>query len=278
MAKPERLFLSSKEIVMLAPHRLAPATTAIKRRPLPTGWISACVVLFLMVFGIAPALATNGTWSDTTSGGLWSTTGNWSGGIVANGTDGIADFSTLNITADDTVHLNSARTIGQLKFGDTTPSNNWILDDDNGGNILTLAVSSGSPTITVNNDTATMNLVLGGTQGFTKSGAGELLLNDADTFTGSVAINAGTLALGNASALGGTTNAITVGAGATLDLGGQAIGANPLAISGSGVGGNGALVNSSADRRQFCWNGHSQRPIHRRRHRRYHAQRERQWR
>ena len=238
---------------MLAPHRLTPATTAIKRRPLPTGWMSSCVALALMVFGISPALATNGTWTDTTSGGLWSATGNWLGGIVANGTDGIADFSTLNITADDTVHLDSIRTIGQLKFGDTTASNNWILDNNGlATNVLTFAVSSGSPTITVNNETATMNLVLAGTQGFTKGGAGELLLNDADTFTGSVAINAGTLALGNASALGGTANAITVGSGATLDLGGQAIGANPLTISGTGLGGNGALINSSAAAASFA--------------------------
>lgn len=173
---------------MLAPHRLAPATKAIKRRPLPTGWISAYVVLSLMAVGIAPAPAgTNGTWIDTTSGGLWSANSNWSSGAIANGTDAIADFSTLNITADDTVHLDTARTIGQLRYGDTTPSNNWILGN-NGlpGNILTLAVSSGSPTITVNNDTATMNLVLAGTQGFTKSGAGELLLNDGNTFTGSL--------------------------------------------------------------------------------------------
>ena len=227
---------------MLAPHR-----------PLPTGWIRACVVLVLMVVGTAPALAINGTWIDTTSGGLWSTTTNWSGGVVANGTDGIADFSTLNITADDTVHLDTARTIGQLKFGDTTPSNNWILDN-NGvpTNVLTLAVSLGSPTITVNNDTATMNLVLAGTQGFAKSGAGELLLNDADTFTGSVAINAGTLALGNSGALGSTSNAVSVTAGATLDLGGQAIGANPLTISGTGVGGNGALINSSSSPASFA--------------------------
>ena len=184
---------------MLATYRLAPVIFPIKRRPLLIGWTSACVVLILTAVGIAPALATNGTWTNTTSGGLWSTTTNWSGGVVANGTDGIADFSTLNITADDTVHLDTARTIGQLKFGDTTASNNWILDNNAlATNILTLAVSSGSPTITVNNDTATMNLVLAGTQGFTKSGAGELLLNDADTFTGGVAINAGTLALGNA--------------------------------------------------------------------------------
>ena len=175
---------------------------------------------------------------------------------LANGTDGIADFSTLNITADDTVHLDTARTIGQLKFGDTTPSNNWILDNNgNFFNVLTLAVSSGTPTITVNNDTATISAILTGTQGFTKSGAGTLLLDVGtfnNTFTGGVTVSAGTLALGNAGELGSTSNAVSVIAGATLDLGGQAIGANALSISGTGVGGNGALINSSAAAASFA--------------------------
>ena len=168
--------------------------------------LSVALMIWIAVATSASrALATNGTWTDTTSGGLWSATTDWFGFTIATGTDGIADFSTLNITSDETVHLDSSRTIGQLKFGDTTPSNNWILDNNGlGTNVLTLAVSSGSPTITVNNDTATVNLVLAGTQGFTKSGAGVLLLNDADTFTGSLAVNAGTLALGNAGALGST--------------------------------------------------------------------------
>ena len=216
------------------------------RRIVPGRVIVVSIIWIVAATSTSRALATNGTWTDTTSGGLWSATGNWSGGTVANGTDGIADFSTLNITSDDTVHLDSIRTIGQLKFGDTVPSNNWILDNNGLPTItLTLAVSSGTPTITVNNDTATMNLVLAGTQGFTKSGR-RLLLDDANTFTSSVAINAGTLALGNATALGSTSNTVTVNTGATLDLGGQAIGANSLTISGTGVGGNGALINSSA--------------------------------
>jgi fibronectin-binding autotransporter adhesin len=196
-----------------------------------------------------PAIATNGTWTST-SGGLWSDTMNWSGGTIfniANGTDGIADFSTLNITANEAVHLDSARTIGQLKFGDTTPSNNWILDDDNnGGNILTLAVSSGSPTITVNNDVAAISLVLAGTQGLTKSGPGTLLLSGNNTYSGTTTISVGTLMLRNAHALGSTADGTTIASGATLDLDAEAVGAESLTIFGTGVGGNGALINSSA--------------------------------
>src|SRR5207248_1491611 len=82
---------------------------------------SAVTVGMFGPLGAAPALAaTNGTWTNTTSGGLWSDGTNWSGSIIADGQDGIADFSTLNITADDTVHLDSARTIGSLLFADAT--------------------------------------------------------------------------------------------------------------------------------------------------------------
>jgi hypothetical protein len=72
---------------------------------------------------------TNGTWIDTTTGGLWSNPANWSGGTIADGQNAIADLSTLNITADNTVHLDTLRTVGTLKFGDTSPSNNWLLDN-----------------------------------------------------------------------------------------------------------------------------------------------------
>jgi hypothetical protein len=124
-AKPERLLPSSKEIVMLTPNF---SVTAVRR----SGLRSVCPRRLLVLassFVLAAvagraAAGTNGTWINATSGGLWSTTLNWSGEIIANGTDGIADFSALNITADDTVHLADARTIGQLKFGDTVQSNN----------------------------------------------------------------------------------------------------------------------------------------------------------
>jgi hypothetical protein len=100
--------------------------------------------------GASAALGgTNGTWIDATTGGLWSNSANWAGGTIADGQNAIADFSTLDITAENTVHLDSARTIGQIKFGDTVPSNNWTLDNNGvAANVLTIAVSSSSPQIT----------------------------------------------------------------------------------------------------------------------------------
>jgi fibronectin-binding autotransporter adhesin len=220
----------------------------------PAG-IALLVMLLALAASTSSALAANGTWINTTTGGLWSITMNWSGSIVANGTDAIADFSTLNITADDTVHLDSARTIGQLKFGDTTPSNNWILDNNgSAANILTLAVSAGSPTISVNNDVATISAVLAGTQGVTEAGAGTLVLNGNNTYTGGTTLGGGTLKVATI-ADSGNSNLANSGAltfsGGTLEVTGNGnVTARTVSVSsGSGTiqidGGNSLTLNGS---------------------------------
>ncbi len=157
--------------------------------------------------------AANGTWTNPTSG-LWSNPGNWSGGTIADGTDGIADFSTLNITADDTVHLDSSRTIGTLKFGDTTPSNNWIIDNNgNSANVLTLATSSGMPLIQVNNTNAIIGVSLGGTQGVAIQrvfpSTGTVFLTATNAFTGPTDISLATVNISSDAALGSVPSVLT---------------------------------------------------------------------
>ena len=79
-----------------------------------------------------------------------------------------------------------------------------------------------------------------------KSGAGTLTLSGNNQYTGSTAVNAGTLWLGGATALGSIAAGTSVASGAAIDLHGQTVGAEAIAIQGSGVGGNGALTNSGA--------------------------------
>jgi autotransporter-associated beta strand protein len=164
-----------------------------------------------------PLLAqTNGTWTNATSNSTWSTTTNWSGGLVADGVDAIADFSTLDIAANRTVNLGASRSIGTMIFGDaTTASNNWALANGTSGPwTLTLATSSGAPVIQVVNQTATITALLGGTQGFIKSGAGAVTLNNpSNTLSGGISLAAGTLNFTSGS-LG--TNLVTFTANATL--------------------------------------------------------------
>jgi autotransporter-associated beta strand protein len=131
----------------------------------------------------------NGIWTNS-AGGSWTTMGNWNGGVIARDADFTANFATLNLTANSTVTLDGVRTIGNLIFGDTTPSHIWTLNTGSGGP-LTLDVTSGIPKITVNNQTTTLNVVLAGNDGLIKDGAGILCLGAANTLTGPFAIQGG---------------------------------------------------------------------------------------
>ena len=61
----------------------------------------------LLLASAASLQAQSGTWTNTASGGLWSATGNWLNGIVADGPGNTADFSTIDITGNNTVHLDA---------------------------------------------------------------------------------------------------------------------------------------------------------------------------
>jgi fibronectin-binding autotransporter adhesin len=89
--------------------------------------------------------------------------------------------------------------------------------------------------------------VISGSGSVAQNSSGTLNLGAANTFSGPVTVNQGTLQLGNSSALGTTNGITTIANGATLDFGANAnnIGQEPVVVSGSGVGGLGALVNSS---------------------------------
>ena len=188
----------------------------------------------------SPSLyAQSGTWTNPVTSGTWSVAGNWAGGTVANGADNTADFSTLNITANNTVRLDSARTIGYLIFGDaTTASHDWILDNNgSAANVITLATTTGTtPTITVTNRNATISAVLAGTQGLVKSGTGVLVISNTSTYSGGTTISGGTLQIGSNSANGtiGSGN-ISIDSGANLSVVGIS-GTTTLSQTISGAG------------------------------------------
>ncbi len=201
----------------------------------PALGFAAALTLTLSSFGA------DGTWTNLV-GGAWSTAGNWLSGTVAGGTDAIADFSTLNITANAVVDNDAPRTVGTIRFGDTTPGNDWTLQNA----ALTLAVSSGAPTVTVANRTATISSALLGTQGFTKDGAGTLTFDKrGSTVAGDITVSQGTL-INTKGGLRDTTGRVIVDAGARLQVfsgwtsGGYDM-TNSISLSGVGPGSAGAL-------------------------------------
>lgn len=167
-------------------------------------WRSAALPV-AAALAFATARADNGSWA-VDANGLWSDSLNWAGGTIADGSGFTATFA-MDITANRTVSLDSARTLGNLTFGDADigTAASWIVNNSgNASNILTLA--GGTPTITVNalgaGQSATISGVVAGSAGLIKAGVGTLSLTAANTFTGGITVNGGTLRMagGGASA------------------------------------------------------------------------------
>jgi fibronectin-binding autotransporter adhesin len=96
-------------------------------------------------------------------------------------------------------------------------------------------------------DLAVGNIISGsGTGTITKSDSSALTLSGVNTFSAPVTVAAGVLRAGNASALGGVDGSTTIASGATLDVNGQNLGAEPVFVQGAGMGSAGAIINTGA--------------------------------
>ncbi len=152
--------------------------------------------------------------------GDWGVTTNWDRGVTANGIDATADF-TLDQTASHNVNVNLSRTVGKLVFANSQ-SFGWTMGSTT-NSTLTLATSTGSPEIEVREAGSAVDLdayitgPIGGTQGFTKTGAGTLGLSGNKSFGGNVAINQGMVSVDNFLANG--TNS-PLGTGSTMSMNG----------------------------------------------------------
>jgi autotransporter-associated beta strand protein len=149
-----------------------------------------------------------GVWN-VDANGVWSQSDNWLTNAVPDGIGVAVDFFTLPQSGVSTVTLDSNRTVGSMTFGNTN-NFDWSVASS-GSSVLTLAVGSGTPTITVQDSITTIAPVLGGTQGFAKAGNGTLVLTGSNTYTGGTTLDAGVLRIQNNNALGG-------GAGGTLTI------------------------------------------------------------
>lgn len=200
--------------------------------------------------GTTANIAGNGNSASAGGAGNWSTgISNWDAGVTAHvawpasGTDNDAIFAgtagtvnlTTSISANDITFITTGYTISR-----TSPS--------------TLTLNGTTATITNGTSiSATISSVIAGAAGTTvsKAGAGTLTISGANTYAGPTTITAGTLKIGTTTALGtqtGATDGTTVSSGASLDLAGIATGvvAERLTVSGTGVGGAGAVFSSAA--------------------------------
>jgi autotransporter-associated beta strand protein len=198
--------------------------------------------------------AGSGVWTNLT-GGSWTTTpANWLNNAIAAGTNSTADFSTLTLPGDTTVTMDKAWTIGNLLFDDhNATKSQWFLSPGSGG-ALTLAVSSGTPSVS-NNGPATISAVLAGSQGLTKTGNGTLTLTGVNTYSGGTTISSGTLNIGGGGATGtlgsGAVtnngaliyNLVGTSTGVSLPAAGGLVGNGTLSVTADSITFNGGLTN-----------------------------------
>jgi rhamnogalacturonan endolyase len=176
--------------------------------------------------------------------GTWGASSNWSGGGIASGPAAIADFSTLSLPGDVTVTLDSARTVGTMKFGDTSFAYNWTLA---GTNTLTLA---GSASVNVVNNSATIGAPIAGTAGLKKSGAGALTLVGSNTFTGGLTNNSGTVTLDFSAATAPASNLVPaadslVVGGGTLQIAGSSNSVSSQSFNGTVIAVGGSIISAA---------------------------------
>lgn len=119
-------------------------------------------------------------------------------------------------------------------------------NNDANGSLGLGSVANGSALTFARSDAATVANAISGAGTLTQNGSGVLTLSGDSTFTGPAVVAQGTLKTGSALALGAVDGGTTVNPGATLDVNGQNLGAEPVTASGAGIGGNGAIINSGA--------------------------------
>lgn len=149
----------------------------------------------------------------------------------------IPDTSAVTVATGATYDLNTfSETIGSLAGGGTVTSG-----------------AAGALTLTAGGDNTSTSFsgVLqngSGAISFAKAGTGTLTLSGTNTYNGTTLISAGVLDIENSAALGTTAGGTTVSSGASLQLQlNITVGAEPLALNGSGISSDGALRNLSGN-------------------------------
>jgi fibronectin-binding autotransporter adhesin len=175
-------------------------------------FFSLVVFLFLAAAGIGKsALAATWSWDPSTTGNSGGT-GTWDTGSWWNGSSDVA-WSTAGQDASfggaaGTVTLN-----GPISAADLIVNTAGYTFQGN-----TLTLTSGS--VNMNASSGTISSAIAGSLGMVKTGSGDLWVSGANTVSGGLAINAGTLTINGAGGSSGAfvNSAISVAKGAELDL------------------------------------------------------------
>jgi hypothetical protein len=217
----------------------------------------AAIMAVLALFGFNPqSLAATSTWTGSSGASDFNTAADWNGTAVGSGN--LLDFTSAN--ASSTASLNDDLTagfsIGGITFASGSPAytitgNSITLNGgitNSGANLETIndAIALGAAE-TVTTASGGGNIALGGIIsggfGLTAAGTGGLTLSGANTFTGGLTIQSGTVtATTSNAALGAAADSVTLGfasgsSAATLLVGSTGLTyANPIVLASTDTG------------------------------------------
>ncbi|MCU1717247.1 autotransporter-associated beta strand repeat-containing protein [Pseudomonas sp. 5P_3.1_Bac2] len=179
-----------------------------------------------------------------------------SGNLIKNGA------STLSLTGSNTLNGTVTLNQGTLRLGQNTSLGNTTLTVGGASTLQAAANIALSNAVTLNSELTvagssdlTLNGVVSGAGGLVKDGSGMLTLSGNNLFQGNTTLNAGTLVLGNANALGAgrldvagtaaleSSSALTVGNDVAISGNLTVQGSNNLTLDGS-VTGMGSLTKA----------------------------------
>ena len=212
----------------------------------PNNYALILATLTLLLLGHV-AYAANKTWSNT--GTDFNTTGNWSGGAPGIGDVAVFDVAMVmnpNLSASLTIQELSFSTAGASGYDLTSSSTSIKLTLTNTGTGTSSAINSA---ITSGTNTIDAPIVLGaasGTQSFTQSNGGTLIVNGVISSTNTVALSlrgSGTIQLNGANTYSG---------GASIDT------ANATLV----LGNNSALGSGSVRHQRHCYHSGGWRSSH----------------
>ena len=216
-----------------------------------------CLYLLCCAFLNRTASATIYTWTNNADG-TWSVAANWQGGTPA--TTGDAVFTSTLVTADRIITLGANTTINSLTYGSTnaytiTGARTFTLtsgltNNGSGAAIFdaTTALKLGANQAWTGNGSGLVDvrsILSGNAIALTKNGTFTLQLSNANTFTGGLTVNAGTVQFGNNAGAG--TGTLILNGGTILAVGAGRNLANAITVGGDfTIGGTTNLMLSGA--------------------------------
>ncbi len=193
-----------------------------------------------------------------TGGGSWDTAANWTNGI-ANGPGAVATFTTAQSAA--TITLDGDRRVGQLTLGgagytiasgtggtltiddtgDSTGTAAPAIDVVGGTHVITapVALANGVAVSVASASSLTIGAIAG-SGGLAKTGSGALVLSGSNTFAGTIAITAGTVAV-----TGSLSSLVPVAVGSAGTLVGTGTVAGTVALAGTISAGTGVTTSDA---------------------------------